>query len=279
MRKQALRVVAAALGIVLVTAGGAAARSGAADTIHLSTPMTAAQETPSPTGNVGDAKGTFTATVNKTAGGATLEWRLAFSGLTGPAIAAHIHLAPRGQAAGVAVPFCAPCTSGASGTANISEAVLAAIEAGRAYVNVHTRTNTLGEIRGQIASVASARTAMTSRQEVPRPKGAVRRARGTFTATARKEGAAATLTWKLTFSRLTGRAIAAHIHLGRRGKAGRIAVSLCGPCRSGAGGRATVRGGVLAALETGRAYVNVHTRRNPGGEIRGQIAALALSTS
>jgi len=33
---------------------------------------------------------------------------------------------------------------------------------------------------------------------------------------------------------------------------------------------------VIAALEAGRAYVNVHTKRNPGGEIRGQLPALAL---
>jgi hypothetical protein len=33
---------------------------------------------------------------------------------------------------------------------------------------------------------------------------------------------------------------------------------------------------VLAALRTGRAYVNVHTPRNAAGEIRGQIPAVSL---
>jgi hypothetical protein len=33
---------------------------------------------------------------------------------------------------------------------------------------------------------------------------------------------------------------------------------------------------VLAALEAGRAYVNVHTARNQAGEIRGQIAPVPL---
>ena len=41
------------------------------------------------------------------------------------------------------------------------------------------------------------------------------------------------LTWKLTFSGLSGAATAAHIHLGAMGKAGNVVVALCGPCKSG----------------------------------------------
>jgi hypothetical protein len=94
-----------------------------------------------------------------------------------------------------------------------------------------------------------------------------------------KSGSSAAVSWKLTFRGLTGRALAAHIHIGARGKAGPVAIPLCGPCRNGVGGRATARGSALSALESGRAYVNVHTARNPGGEVRGQIAAVPLSIS
>jgi len=38
-----------------------------------------------------------------------------------------------------------------------------------------------------------------------------------------------------------------------------------------------VSGATLAALEAGRTYVNVHTKRNPGGEIRGQLPAVPLT--
>ena len=34
---------------------------------------------------------------------------------------------------------------------------------------------------------------------------------------------------------------------------------------------------VLTALEAGRAYVNVHTAKNPAGEVRGQIRAVPLT--
>jgi hypothetical protein len=156
--------------------------------------------------------------------------------------------------------------------------VLSALVNGGAYVNVHTPQNGAGEIRGQVAVTAAIRTVLTSRQEVPRPKGNVRRASGVFTATVAKLGSTGALTWRLTFNRLTGRAAAAHIHRGQRGRSGPVIVALCGPCRNGARGTATVQASVLAALQSGRAYVNVHTARNPGGEIRGQIAPVPLGT-
>jgi CHRD domain len=108
--------------------------------------------------------------------------------------------------------------------------------------------------------------------EVPRPKGATF-ARGAFSGKYVEHGKTATLTWKLTFSRLTGKPTAAHIHIGKRGVAGPVVVPLCGPCRNGQVGKATITAKTIAAIERGGAYVNVHTAKNPGGEIRGQIAA------
>ena len=276
MRTLSLRLAACALGVALVATGAAGARS-AATTIQLRVTLTAADEVPAPAGDVTNARGEFTGTLTQSPTGAGLEWNLTFSGLTGAAVAAHIHTGAPGQAGPVVVPLCGPCTSPASGTANIDATLLGAIQTGQAYVNVHTPTNRAGEIRSQLAAVASATAAMSSRQEVPRPRGRLARARGTFVVTATKSGAEAAVEWRLSFSRLSGRALAAHIHVGARGKAGRVVVSLCGPCRSGVRGEATVTGATLAALEAGRAYVNVHTKLNPGGEIRGQIAALPLT--
>jgi CHRD domain-containing protein len=278
VRKLSLCLGFSVLGLALLVAGSAIARSNA-NRIQVSAAMRAAEEVPTPAGNVGDARGAFTATVTRSSTGATLAWTLTFSGLSGRAVAAHVHTGARGQAGPVSVPLCGPCESPANGSTTILDPVLVAIQSGRAYVNVHTPTNSAGEIRGQVAAVATVRAAMNSRQEVPRPKGRASRARGSFTVTATKSGTSAVITWRLTFSRLTGRAVAAHIHLGRRGAAGGVAVGLCGPCRSGARGRASVSGSVLAAIESGRAYVNVHTPRNPNGEIRGQIPAIPLSVS
>ena len=208
-----------------------------------------------------------------------MSWRLEFSNLSGNAIAAHIHVAARGVAGPVRVPLCAPCTSGMTGTAAVDATVLDAIQNDRAYVNVHTPTNPAGEIRDQVGIVASVKTTLRAGLERPKPKGKLGRARGTFTATITKSGTSAVIVWRLTFAKLSGGAAAAHIHSGVRGQAGPVIVPLCAPCKTGAHGRATVDAAVLNALEAGRTYVNVHTGKNPLGEIRGQLPAVALTIS
>lgn len=266
---------AAAFAVALAVAGAAGAR-GQASAISLKATLDAGQEVPSPAGDLSYAGGAFTATVSRSDGGGALAWRLTFSGLSGPAGAAHVHIAPRGQAGAIAIPLCGPCESPASGTASVDAAALEALQTGGAYVNVHTAANKAGEVRGQIGVTATVRTALSARQEVAKPKGAVGRARGTFTAEVARAGKTGTISWRLTLGRLTGRAVAAHIHVGGRGKAGPVAVPLCGPCRSGVRRSAALQASVLDALEAGRAYVNVHTARNPAGEIRGQLPAVPL---
>ena len=113
---------------------------------------------------------------------------------------------------------------------------------------------------------------LKARTEVPRPSGVPAGATGGFTGTAVElANDKARVTWKLTFSHLSGKAIAAHIHLGKPGKAGPVALALCGPCRSGQKGSGMLTHAQFAKLEAGGGYVNVHTAKNAGGEIRGQI--------
>jgi CHRD domain-containing protein len=112
--------------------------------------------------------------------------------------------------------------------------------------------------------------ALRSSADVPKPKGA-RLAKGTFTGTYVENRTGAMLKWKLTFSRLTGRALAAHIHRGKPGVAGPVIVPLCGPCHPGQTGTVKISKAVVAALEGHRAYVNVHTSKNAAGEVRGQV--------
>jgi hypothetical protein len=110
--------------------------------------------------------------------------------------------------------------------------------------------------------------------EVPKPTGVPVGATGTFTGTAVVNAiGGAKVTWQLKFSKLSGRAAAAHIHVGKAGKAGKVMKALCGPCKNGKRGTVTVTKAQLATIKAGRAYVNIHTATNPAGEIRGQVKA------
>lgn len=79
-----------------------------------------------------------------------ITYNVTYSGLSGPAAAAHIHCgAAAGANAGVAVPF-KDAASPISGTATLTDAQMADLEAGKCYVNIHTAANKGGEIRGQL---------------------------------------------------------------------------------------------------------------------------------
>jgi hypothetical protein len=105
-------------------------------------------------------------------------------------------------------------------------------------------------------------------QEIPKQVVHAPNASGAFRATL----TGTTLKWRLTFSKLSGSATAAHIHVGAMGKAGGVVVALCGPCKSGQSGTAKVTPMLTKALSRHTLYVNVHTAKNPNGEIRGQVS-------
>jgi hypothetical protein len=118
---------------------------------------------------------------------------------------------------------------------------------------------------------------------------------GTFSA--RLDNGDTTLTYELEYSGLEGTSTAAaHVHFGQKGVNGGVSFFLCGGDDSGKPAcpatQGTVTGTVVAddvigpdgqgiapgefaeiitAMRSGVTYVNVHTNKHPGGEIRGQI--------
>ena len=95
--------------------------------------------------------GTGTADIDYDAATKKLSWKLTYSGLSGPATAAHFHgPAEPGKNAGVAVAIPNAGTSPVTGSATLTDAQAADLEAGKYYVNVHTAANPGGEIRGQV---------------------------------------------------------------------------------------------------------------------------------
>ena len=97
------------------------------------------------------SSGSGTADVTYETQSKKLSWKVSYSGLTGPATAAHFHgPAEPGKNAGVMIPIQNIATSPAEGSATLTDAQAADLTAGRLYVNVHTAANPGGEIRGQV---------------------------------------------------------------------------------------------------------------------------------
>ena len=132
--------IALGLAAVALTWGYAQA---APETFHAT--LNTASEVPPVTGaGVGTAVVTFDPATKQ------VTYTVTYSGLSGDAAAAHIHCgAAAGANAGVAVKFDSTA-SPITGSATLSDAQVADLEAGKCYVNIHTAANKGGEIRGQL---------------------------------------------------------------------------------------------------------------------------------
>ena len=99
------------------------------------------------------SQATGAAAVNADAATKGVSWSVTYSGLSGPAAAAHIHCgAATGANAGVAVDIGkGGLNSPIQGSGTMTDAQMADLQAGKCYINIHTAANKGGEIRGQLA--------------------------------------------------------------------------------------------------------------------------------
>jgi hypothetical protein len=91
------------------------------------------------------------------------------------------------------------------------------------------------------------------------------------------------IAYTLSATGLSGKAQAAHIHLGKPGKAGGVMIAIAtkpfslpkkGTLTSKQFSKvpgASTFSAAIKAIKAGNTYVNIHTTKDPGGEIRGQI--------
>ncbi len=118
-----------------------------AETLAYKADLKGSQEVPA-----NDTKGTGTAAVTFDPATKVLTWKVTYSGLTGPATAAHLHgPADPGKNAGVVIGFTNP-QSPIEGSGSLTDAQAADLAAGKLYINVHTAANKGGEIRGQLVA-------------------------------------------------------------------------------------------------------------------------------
>ena len=211
----------------------------------------------------------------------TMQVNIAVSSLTGPITGIHIHTGDATSNGPVTINL-VTFLSGNIVRTRITGAALKGILplmfTGGCYVNVHTKTNPGGEIRGQVTPEADilAYASLTGAQEAP--TAVVTGAKASAILNVSKDGRL--LYYNIMTTGLSGAITAAHIHDGVAGVAGGVAISfVSGISTDGksVSGVATINyPNFMTKLLSGGLYVNVHTAANPGGEVRGQVAIFPL---
>lgn len=187
--------------------------------------------------------------------------------LSGPPVAAHLHVGAFGVNGGVALPLAPASANTYTGSGVLAPAAAAALVAGGTYLNVHTAANPGGEIRGQVVASASTRFTgvLSGAQEVP-PNGSA----ATGTAVAFLHEPENRLVYMVSSSGL-GNVVAAHVHQAPAGVNGGVVFPLNGGAGQYCGVSDRLTFAQVAALNADGCYVNIHTGAFPGGEIRAQL--------
>ena len=134
--------------VILASVAVLFAGSASAATVKFNASLTAAAEVP-PTKSTGSGE----ANVSLNTATHEITYDVTFNGFSSAATAAHIHgPAEPGKNAGVVVPLGSKSpTSPIHGTAKLTAAQEQQLTSGMYYVNVHTKNNPSGAIRGQLA--------------------------------------------------------------------------------------------------------------------------------
>ncbi len=118
------------------------------------------------------------------------------------------------------------------------------------------------------SDMMSMKNQLTGAQEVPPVTTG-----GTGTVDSTFDKSTNALSWTVTYAGLSGPLMAAHIHgPAAAGANAGVIIPFTGDLASPIRGKATLTAAQVADLNAGRLYVNLHTAKNPGGEIRAQLS-------
>lgn len=197
-----------------------------------------------------------------------------YAGLTTAIADAHIHRGQPGFDGPIVTPltFSGDTTGTLTGTGMLTQMQEDSLLAGNMYANVHTSTYPKGEIRAQLTPATNGASLLSGRlqsaQETP-PNSSI----GKGSVYALLDTGTDSLFITGSYTGLTGASTMAHIHTAPPESAALPYLPIYHSfATSGVVHLAeAIDAGHAVTIATGGSYVNVHTVKNPGGEIRAQL--------
>ena len=225
--------------------------------------LNASQETPPTTSN---ATGTAWAVLSNK--GSMVSYSITVAGLSSAFSAAHFHVGPVGVSGGVVHPITFTDSSAMGSWTGVSDTLITKFLSDGMYLNVHTANNPAGEIRGQLTHQGeiSFKADLDGAQETP---AITTNALGTAWAVLSSD--MKSLSYDVTYANLDSTFTAEHIHLGAMGTSGPVVKPLTVMNNNATGTWTSFPDTMLKHLVKEDLYVNVHSKKNPNGEIRGQL--------
>lgn len=203
----------------------------------------------------------------------TLHYNVLYTGLTSNAAAAHFHNGEPNQSGGV-VKELTPVNNMLTGIwtkydamSPLTPALISELLKGSLYFVVHTDSNPGGEIRGQVFRLArEGFIAELNGMQATTNSGA----QGTAIATFDRDRT--NLHTMVAFDGLQGTVTAGHIHYGKKGESGGVALDLDPFINNGSYKYSPFDNAISIAMRRNDStYVNIHTSTFANGEIRGQL--------
>ncbi|HVO73208.1 MAG TPA: CHRD domain-containing protein [Ignavibacteriaceae bacterium] len=238
------------------------------DGIGFTAAMDGNQETPSPI--VTNATGTGWAVLKNK--GTEIDYSVTIAGLSSNLTMAHFHNGPAGVGGPVVHPITFTDSTSTGSWTGYADSIITQMLLNRLYFNVHSNDHPGGEIRGQLIHQGEIMfsAVLNGANETPNPVTTT----GNGTAWAVLSGDKSTLYYHVTYAQLDSPYTMSHFHYGKEGVGGPVVKPITFSGNTASGSWTGFPDSVLSNLVKEEIYVNVHSMKNPGGEIRGQLLSV-----
>jgi hypothetical protein len=235
------------------------------DGIGFTAALDGSQEAPNPVTT--NATGTGWAVLRNE--GSEIEYSVTVAGLSSNLTMAHFHYGPAGVGGPVVQPITFTDSTSTGSWTGFADSIISNILLNELYFNIHSTNHGPGEIRGQLIHQGEImfNAKLEGNNETPNP--VTTDANGT--AWAVLSGDKSTLYYNVTYAQLDSQFTMAHLHLAPEGVGGGIVHPITFNGNTASGMWTGFADSILVKLIKEHIYVNIHSQKNPGGEIRDQL--------